>query len=120
LREDDVSSAEGVPVHELKRFVPREFADWNGSYLINSDLAESWRECRVIDISSAGAGLDLLHAPPEVAVGQRILVAVHLPGEIRNSTQKQDGVLRVGTQFIDLTDAERSYLESQQRLAVHW
>ncbi len=28
--------------------------------------------------------------------------------------------LRVGTQFLNLTDAERAYLDSQERLAVHW
>jgi hypothetical protein len=120
LRDDDVSAAEGVPVHELKRFVPRQFADWNGTYLIDSDSTEHWRDCRVIDISSAGAGLELLDASSEVSVGQRIFVAVHLQGEIRHSTVRREGVLRVGTQFINLTNAERTYLESQERLAVHW
>ncbi len=107
-------------MHELKRFVPRQFADWNGTYLVHSDPAERWRGCRVIDISSAGAGIELLDAPPDVAVGERIFVTVHLQGEIRNSTLTKEGVVRVGTQFINLTGAERSYLESQERLAVHW
>jgi hypothetical protein len=95
-------------VHELKRFVPRQFADWNGTYLIDSDSTEHWRDCRVIDISSAGAGLELLDASSEVSVGQRIFVAVHLQGEIRHSTVRREGVLRVGTQFINLTSAERT------------
>jgi len=107
-------------VHELRRFLPRQFADWSGSYLVDSDPDLRWRDCRVIDISSAGAGIELVDAPPEMAVGHRIVVAVHLQGEIRNTTPKTKGLLRVGTQFVNLTHAERSYLESQEGLAVHW
>ena len=105
--------------HELRRFLPRQFADWRGTYLIEDDPDRRWRCCRVVDISSAGAGLELVDAPAEAAEGCRIVVAIHLEGEIRNTAPKGDR-LRVGTQFLNLTDAERAYLDSQERLAVHW
>lgn len=57
--------------------------------------------------------------PPEAVEGRRIVVAIHLEGEIRNAMVKGER-LRVGTQFLNLTDAERAYLDSQERLAVHW
>ena len=105
--------------HELRRFLPRQFADWRGTYLIEDHPDRRWRCCRVVDISSAGAGLELVDAPTETAEGCRIVVAIHLEGEIRNTSPKGDR-LRVGTQFLNLTDAERAYLDSQERLAVHW
>jgi hypothetical protein len=107
-------------MHELRRFVPRQFADWSGAYLIEEDPQHHWRDCRVVDISSAGAGLELLDPPPEIPAGGRILVAVRWHAEIRNSGPNKGDRRRVGTRFVDLTDAERSYLESQERLAVHW
>jgi hypothetical protein len=107
-------------VHELRRFLPRQFADWGGIYRLDTDSNGRWRDCRVIDICSAGAGLELLDAPADVVIGGQILVAVQLEGEIRNARMTKDGHLRVGTQFVNLTDAERLFLESQEKLAVHW
>lgn len=106
-------------MHELRRLVPRQFADWGGTCVIDSDPDGLWRDCRVIDISSSGAGLELVDAPLET-LGHRILVAVHLQAEIRNAAPTKGGHLRVGAQFVNPTRAERSYLESQERLAVHW
>jgi hypothetical protein len=107
-------------MHELRRLLPRQFADWGGRYVLDSDPHGLWRDCRVIDISSAGAGLELGGAPLDTAEGDRILVAVHLHAEIRNFGPKKAESLRVGAQFVDLTDAERTFLESQEKLAVHW
>ena len=106
--------------YELRRFMPRQFADWSGNYLVESDSETRWRYCRVVDISSAGAGLELREAPAQTAEGDRIFIAVHLQAEIRNVRPTPNGLVRAGTQFVNLTEAERVYLESQETLAVHW
>jgi len=48
---------------ELRRRLPRQFADWRGKYAFEGESEESWHDCRVIDISTSGAGLELLDAP---------------------------------------------------------
>jgi hypothetical protein len=113
------SSGEEFTMSEIRRLLPRQFADWRGRYMIEGDPTESWRDCRVIDISSAGAGLELLDTSAEEAAGQRILIAVHLRGEIRNSAPKGEA-LRAGVQFVDLSDAERFYLESLEEIKALW
>jgi len=105
--------------HELKRFLPRQFVDWPGTYLVEGDPEESWHDCRVIDVSTAGAGFELVDAPAAAREGHRIFVTVHLQAEIRHTRPKQDR-LRVGTQFVDLTDAERAYLSTVTGLDARW
>jgi hypothetical protein len=105
---------------ELRRLLPRQAANWGGTYVVEADPEKRWRDCRVIDISSLGAGFELLDAPPEATEGQRIFVAVHMRGEIRNSRASKGGHLRVGTQFIDLTDEDRVNLASLTELNALW
>jgi hypothetical protein len=107
-------------VHELRRFVPRQFADWNGAYLIEDDPERRWRDCRVIDISSAGAGIELGDPPHQAHEGSHIFLAIHLRGEIRNTLTLLDDRLRVGAEFVDLTEAERHYLASMTELETRW
>lgn len=106
---------------QLRRALPRQFANWSGTYVVESEPAKRWRDCRVVDISSLGAGLELADAPPEAIEGQLIFVAVHMRGEIRNSRPAaSDGALRIGTQFVDLSDKDRAYLSSLQGLHATW
>jgi len=107
-------------IHQLRRFIPRQFADWDGTYLVADDPERRFRDCRVVDISSAGAGIELLDAPPQIAEGHRLFVAVHLQAEIRHVRPPREDRVRIGTQFVDLTDAERAYLESLNALEVRW
>jgi hypothetical protein len=106
--------------HELRRFLPRQFADWPGTYCIDSGTEPVWGDCRVIDISSVGAGLDLNGAPDHAQEGHRIFVAVHLRGEIRNARAGKNGGHRVGIQFADLSAAQRAYLASLTQLEARW
>ena len=105
---------------KLRRTLPRLFVNWSATYLIEGNPEGQWHDCRVIDISSVGAGLELLDARPEATEGQRIVVAVQLSGEIRHSQLTDEGHLRVGTQFLGLTDEERVYLTSLTKLDAHW
>jgi hypothetical protein len=105
---------------KLRRLLPRQFADWHGKYMIEGDPEERWRECRVVDMSSAGAGIELLDVSPEETKGRRIALAVHLSGEVRHAKPGREDSLRVGIQFVDLTEAERTYLESLAHLRALW
>jgi len=107
-------------IYQLRRFLPRQFVDWSGTYLVEGDAERRWRDCRVIDVSTAGIGLDLLDAPPEAAEGHRIFVGLHLQAEIRDLRPANDDHLRVGAQFVNLTDAERAYLDSLTGLDARW
>ena len=107
---------------ELRRLLPRQFTDWRGKYRIEGDSTEHWRVCRVVDMSTAGTGLELLDATPEEVEGRRIILAVQLRGDVRYepAPTETDG-LRVGIQFVDLTEAEhRDYLESLADLHAGW
>jgi hypothetical protein len=88
--------------------------------VIEEDPDQLWRECRVIDVSSAGAGLELLGATPEQTEGRHIILAVHLRAQVRNTGPARGQILRVGTQFVDLTMAEMEYLASLAEMDAHW
>ncbi len=107
-------------MHELRRLLPRQFTDWQGKYLIEDDPEELWRDCRVVDMSSAGAGLELLGAKPEEFPGHHIVLAVQFRGEVRNFRPAKNDTMRVGIQFSNLTSQEREYLDSLVELRAAW
>ena len=88
-------------------------------YMIVGDPEARWRECRIVDISPAGAGLKLAEAAPGEAEGKEIVVAIQLKAEVRY-TEEEDDEIRVGTQFVDLSDSEHEYLTSLQELNARW
>lgn len=106
--------------HQLRRLVPRQVTNWRGKYMIEGDPEQQWRDCRVVDVSSAGAGVELLDATPEETEGRQIILAVHLRATVRNSGPTRGEILRVGTQFIDLSAAECAYLASLAEVNAHW
>jgi hypothetical protein len=107
-------------MEQLRRILPRQFADWRGKYLFEDEPEQRWRDCRVLDVSSAGAGLELQGLDADDSVGSRILLAVHLRGELRNTEPTTSGHLRAGIQFINLTPDEREYLDSLAELQATW
>ena len=106
--------------HQLRRLLPRQSADWKGQFLVESDPERRWHDCRIIDISSAGAGLELMGTAPEETDGQCILLTIHLRAQVRNARPWKGGRLRVGTEFIDLSAQDSTYLASLRDLQAHW
>jgi hypothetical protein len=106
--------------HQLRRVLPRQLTDWGGRYLIEGDSDTRWRHCRVVDISSAGAGIKLLGATADEAQDRHILVTVHFRAAVKNTGPCRDGALRVGAQFVDLTEPASAYIESLARLEAYW
>ncbi|MGA2520957.1 MAG: PilZ domain-containing protein [Acidimicrobiales bacterium] len=107
-------------IYQLRRFLPRQFADWEGTYLVEADPEMRWRDCRVVDISSAGAGVELIDPPAGVTEGNRIFISVHLQAEIRHTTEARGERLRVGAQFVELSEAERAYMAELNQLQARW
>jgi hypothetical protein len=107
-------------MEQIRRRLPRQFTDWRGGYLVEDDRDDRWRGCRVIDISTAGAGLELLETSAAEVGGHQIVLAVLLQGELRNMGPGKNGGLRVGIEFTDLTGPERAYLDSLTQLQALW
>jgi hypothetical protein len=99
--------------------LPRLIVDWQGVVKLDGSAQEPWRDCRVVDISSAGAGLEL-STPAEEMEGSSLLLAIHLRGQVRHRRQTVDGRLMLGAEFTHLTDGECAYLASLQELQAHW
>jgi hypothetical protein len=72
-------------MEQIRRLLPRQFADWRAKCMFEADPDERWHECRVVDVSSAGAGLELPEAVPEDVAGNTVILAIQLRGELRNS-----------------------------------
>jgi len=88
--------------------------------MIEDDPEARWRDCRIVDMSSAGAGLELLDANPEEAAGKSIIIALHIRGEVRHAEPSRNQRLRTGVQFVDLTEEHRVYLQSLAELEAVW
>jgi hypothetical protein len=89
--------------------------------MIEGDAGETWRDCRVLDISSAGAGLELLDTTAEETEGRNIVLAVHLKATVRNATAgKAPDRVRVGAQFVDLSTPELDYIKSLVTVGARW
>jgi hypothetical protein len=88
--------------------------------MIEGDPEERWRQCRVVDVSTLGAGLELFDVTPDEMAGQTIILSVDLRGEVKHAVADRSDGLRVGIQFEDLTDAESTYVKSLVRLQALW
>jgi len=100
-----------------RRRAQRQSTIWIGSCHVESEPSDLWRDCGVFDFSNFGLGMDLHH--PSDLVGSRVSVRlpvgasidVTLTGEVRNAKSGPDGVVRVGIEFVNLSETERSILD---------
>ncbi len=101
---------------EHRRRQHRQSANWAGSCHVEGDSALGWRDCRIIDISMVGLGITFQYPWPSKLPGCPISVElpafgdsviIRLEGVIRNATPL-DGVVRVGIEFVGLSEAEQS------------
>jgi c-di-GMP-binding flagellar brake protein YcgR len=97
-----------------------------GRYLPVESPQRDWSRCRVLDVSTGGAGLELLgpgaQAGAQVGarVGDRVVVdlqlvrsnmaRITLTGEVRHTTPTSFGV-RVGLRFVDVGELEQALLD---------
>lgn len=105
---------------ELRRLIPRQFVGWKGRYLVDGAVVQTWRDCRFLDISSAGAGLELMESTAAEVESKRIVVSLELIGDIRHAEEKGNRRIGVGIEFVELTEAEKAYIASLKRLNARW
>jgi hypothetical protein len=97
-----------------------------GSCHVEGDSPDLWLECGVFDFSALGVGMDLRHAEAADLVGRHISVRLPvgasidmtLTGEVRNAKPGPDGIVRVGLEFVDLSDTEHSVVDLLQVSSV--
>ena len=113
-----------------RRRVPRQAAGWFGKCLVEDDPVASWAECRVIDVSIIGAGIEVFSLADRDLVGRRMTVEVQAPtgasvsirfaGEIKNAGVVPHGGVRLGMEFLGLSESERSILNMLEQMQVAW
>ncbi len=103
----------------FKRQAERHVVDWFGRYRIAADPGLAWCSCRVVDVSVAGARLELLGPVP--LVGTQVVVeletaggGIQVTGVVKHVTA---GVApQAGVEFVGLTTLETDVLLSVLRL----
>jgi len=102
---------------ETRRRLHRQSVGWAASYRLAGEPVGVWRDCRVVDISTLGVGITVDHPNPSELSGR--LVSVNLPGdgscvnvrlegEIRNATATMGRDIRVGIEFVRLSETEQA------------
>jgi hypothetical protein len=106
---------------EFRRRVPRQIAGWVGHCRIDGDPVDEARECRVLDISEFGVGILLHHPRGSELIGrhvsvetpkQGVSVNIRLEGEVRNAVPSDGGSVRLGIEFVGLTELEQSVVKA--------
>ncbi len=102
---------------ETRRRLHRQSVGWAASYRLAGEPDGAWRDCRVVDISMLGLGITFDHPNPSELSGRLIsvnlpgdgsCVNVRLEGEIRNATATMGRDIRVGIEFIRLSETEQA------------
>ena len=120
---------------EFRRRVPRiATTSWSGRYIVEDDPASEWRECRVLDISVLGVGLELFPTDSDstagLLVGHRLVILVQAPvgesisvrlmGTVKNVGSGTQGGIRVGLEFVGLSDTEQAIVRVIEQLQAAW
>jgi hypothetical protein len=117
-------------INETRRRLPRQPADWRGTYYFVEDDSVDPGECRVVDISRMGTGVELFGNAPTEPIGHRLAVdvggpaggsiAMHMEGVVRNATRVASGGLRLGVEFVNLSATEVAMLDSLEQMQIAW
>lgn len=113
---------------ENRRRAERQSAVWIGLCHVQGDPLDLWRDCGVFDLSAFGVGMDLRHPDPSVLEGRSLSVRLPigvsmdmtLTGEVRNTKEGPDGIVRIGIEFEDVSDTERSIVDLLERDTLRW
>ena len=100
---------------ERRRRNRHSIAGWTGRYRL--EAASGWRDCTLVDMSETGAGfqafmlatdaVSLSTAELELVDGSSAGEAkIRLRGQVRHLTRSPEGHVRVGIEFLGLTELE--------------
>jgi hypothetical protein len=115
-----MAGSSGGGIVENRRRAERQPAIWIGTWQYEGDSTQPWRDCGVFDVSNVGLGADLRLPDAGEIVGRRILVRlpvgasidVVFSGEVKNAKAGPEDIVRVGIEFAELTEDERSIIGS--------
>ena len=115
---------------KTRRRLPRQLADWPGTYHFDNDAEVATDTCRVMDISRMGVGVEVYGDTPVDPIGHRLAadvrgpaggsIGLHMEGRVRNVTLGSSGGVRLGIEFIGLTDIERAIVDSLEQMQIAW
>ena len=102
-----------------RRKAPRRSAGWHGSYTLPRHPELASGQCRVLDVSKSGAGLELYGPWPRQQHDHELLVRlrededpIELRATVRNWDMTKFGFVRVGVEFTSLRAEEADFLAS--------
>jgi PilZ domain len=106
---------------DSRRRVPRHVAGWTGSCHIDEEPVDRHWECRVLDISELGLAIHLQHPLGVELIGRRMSVEsptastsvnIRLEGDVRNAVPVGGDAVRLGIEFVDLTELEQTVVRA--------
>jgi PilZ domain len=106
------------PRRQGRRALRREL-EWTARYILEGSRDRGWRECRILDISQEGAGVELFDVTSEEARTNRVVLEVEitpallrLTGDVRHVRPGMNGGQHVGLHFTGLSVLEQDLLGS--------
>ena len=113
---------------ENRRRAERQSAVWIGLCHVQGDALDLWRDCGVFDLSAFGVGMDLRHPDAMHLLGRSVSIRLPvglsmdmtLSGEVRNAMEGPDGIVRIGIEFEDVSNTERSIVDLLERDTPRW
>jgi hypothetical protein len=106
---------------EFRRRVPRQIAGWVVRCRIDDGPVDEARECRVLDISEFGVRILLHHPRGSELIGRHVSIEIpkrgaspniRLEGEVRNAARADGGCVRLGIEFVGLSELEQSAVKA--------
>src|SRR5262249_24885194 len=90
-------------------------AHWTGRYLF--DGASAWRDCTLVDVSQNGAGFEAYMLATDAVPMREVELElvdradptpdpIRLSGRVRHLARSSQGHVRVGMEFVDLSELE--------------
>ena len=104
-------------VNERRRKRRHALRGWTGRYRL--EHASRWRDCTLVDISESGAGFQAFmlatDAVPLSTVELELVDdsrgdSIRLRGRLAHITRSNEGHVRIGLEFVDLTELEARLL----------
>ncbi len=117
-------------MEQRRRRLPRESAGWRGRYRFENAPDHGSQECRILDLSLIGVGVEVFGTLPAEAVGRHVTVEVETPagasitlllsGVVRNTGPGQEGGTRLGVEFTGLSETERAIIDVMGHMRIVW
>jgi len=107
---------------EERRRSQRQEAGWVGKWRIEDDSDSAPSECKILNFSMLGAGVEISKPHQGHLVGQKVTVnaqpltggsvSLRLLGEIRYASRAPGGRIQLGIEFVGLSKAEMAILDA--------